>query len=94
LRDSGVHEGAIDMIVKLTRKEGDAVKKSFMECIEEIIESKDIDLMLVKLSDIEDNLIMEEGDMNVVGWDWEDALHRYTEGKVRLLKAIDSLRNR
>lgn len=94
LRDSGIHEDAIDLIVKLTRKEDELVKKSFMECIEEIIESKDIDLMFVKLSDIEDNLIMEEGDTNVVGWDWEDALRRYTEGKIHLLKAIDSLRNR
>lgn len=90
----GVAPQAIDLVVKLSRKDGDVVKKSFMECIEEIIESKDIDLMLVKLSDIEDNLIMEEGDTNVVGWDWEDALRRYTEGKIRLLKAIDSLRSR
>lgn len=92
LQDSGIHEGAIDLIVKLSRKEDGFVKKSFMECIEEIIESKDIDLMIIKLCDIEDNLIMGKGDTNVPGWDWEDALRRYTEGKIMLMRALDDMR--
>lgn len=91
LRDSGVHEGAIDMIVKLSRKDGDIIKKSFMDCIDDIIESGNVDLMIIKLCDIEDNLIMENGDTNVPGWDWEDALRRYTEGKIKLIRALDSI---
>ncbi len=87
----GVAPQAIDLVVKLSRKDGDVVKKSFMDCIDEIIESGDVDLMIIKLCDIEDNLIMEKGDTNVPGWDWEDALRRYTEGKIKLICALDDM---
>ena len=87
----GVAPQAIDLVVKLSRKDGDVVKKSFMDCIDEIIESGDVDLMIIKLCDIEDNLIMEKGDTNVPGWDWEDALRRYTEGKIKLIRALNSI---
>lgn len=87
----GVDPIAIGMVVKLSRKDGEIVKKSFMDCVEEIVESGDVDLMLIKLCDIEDNLIMEKGDTNVSGWDWEDALRRYTEGKIKLIRALDDM---
>lgn len=88
----GVAPQAIDLVVKLSRKDGDVVKKSFMDCVDDIIASKDVELMMIKLSDIEDNLIMEEGDTRVFGWDWEDALRRYTEGKIKLIRALDDMR--
>ena len=91
LNNEGVNPIAIGMVSKLSRKDGEIIKKSFMDCIDEIIESGDVDLMIIKLCDIEDNLIMEDGDTNVPGWDWEDALRRYTEGKIKLIRALDDM---
>ena len=91
LNSEGVDPIAIDLVVKLSRKDGEIIKKSFMDCIDEIIESGNVDLMIIKLCDIEDNLIMEDGDTNVPGWDWEDALRRYTEGKIKLIRALDDM---
>ena len=87
----GVAPQAIDLVVKLSRKDGEIIKKSFMDCVDDIIASKDVDLMIIKLCDIEDNLIMGKGDTNVPGWDWEDALRRYTEGKIKLICALDDM---
>lgn len=88
----GINPAAIGLVVKLSRKDGEIIKKSFMDCIDEIIESGNVDLMIIKLCDIEDNLIMGKGDTNVPGWDWEDALRRYTEGKIKLIRALDTTR--
>lgn len=84
LQDNGFSTWTIALVMHVTRDPD----QSWDDYIQAIIDTGDVQLMMLKLADLNDNSTMHPKDW----WEgWEEALVRYAKAKVRILTALRNM---
>lgn len=82
LLELGYSKRTVNLVMALSRGQG----VSYDTYIANIIDSGDVELMTIKLADVNDNSIMwPEG----VWENWESSMLRYTKTKIKLVNALN-----
>lgn len=84
LLELGHSTRTVNLVLDLSRLDG-VPYDTYIQCI---IDSGDVELMTIKLADVNDNSIMwPEG----VWENWESSMLRYTKTKIKLVNALNKL---